>query len=435
MPQLSFANLAICLAIAFGARLLLGLVPRVRLPGEVVEIVLGIAFGPAVLGWVKVDEPVKILAFVGLAFTLFLAGLELDLTRLRGSLLRVAGAAMAMSACLAIVVAAILSGAGLIDDARLVAVALCATSLGLVVPVTKQGGFEDRRLGQLVIAGATLGDFGAIIALSLLFSRDAATTSTRIVLLGVFVALIAVVVFAISLGGRRKRIGEIIDRLADTTAQIRIRGVVLLIVAFALLAERTGLETILGCFVAGAVVGTVDHDAARNHPQFRVKLDAIGFGFLVPIFFVSAGIRFDLRALLDDSSTLVLVPLFLVALLVVRGLPAALYHGQLASRRDVVIAGLLQATSLPFIVTATMIGVEVGALTAAVAAAFVGAGLLSALIFPVVALTLAGRNEVESVKTAFGMTMPLPPHDLDTSRPLATALHHVAERVVAEPDG
>ena len=224
-------------------------------------------------------------------------------------------------------------------------------------------------------------------------------------------------------------------RSADTTAQIRIRGVVLLIVAFALLAERTGLETILGCFVAGAVVGTVDHDAARNHPQFRVKLDAIGFGFLVPIFFVSAGIRFDLRALLDDSSTLVLVPLFLVALLVVRGLPAALYHGQLASRRDVVIAGLLQATSLPFIVTATMIGVEVGALTAAVAAAFVGAGLLSALIFPVVALTLAGRNEVESVKTAFGMTMPLPPHDLDTSRPLATALHHVAERVVAEPDG
>ena len=163
MPQLSFANLAICLSIAFSSRLLLGLVPRVRLPGEVVEIALGIILGPAVLGWVEVDEPVKILALVGLAFTLYLAGLELDLSRLRGSLLRVAGAAMAVSAGLAVVVSVLLSAVGLIADARLVAVALCATSLGLVVPVTKQAGFEDRQLGQLVIAGATLGDFGAII--------------------------------------------------------------------------------------------------------------------------------------------------------------------------------------------------------------------------------------------------------------------------------
>ncbi len=400
MPQLSFANLAICLSIAFSSRLLLGLVPRVRLPGEVVEIALGIILGPAVLGWVEVDEPVKILALVGLAFTLFLAGLELDLSRLRGSLLRVAGAAMAVSAGLAVVVSVLLSAVGLIADARLVAVALCATSLGLVVPVTKQGGFKDRQLGQLVIAGATLGDFGAIIALSLLFSRDAATASTRFTLLAVFVSLIALVVWAIRAGGRRMRIEDVITRLADTTAQIRIRGVVLLIIAFAFLAERTGLETILGCFVAGAVIGTVDRDGARNHPLFRVKLDAIGFGFLVPIFFVSAGIRFDLRALLDDSSTLALVPVFLIALLVVRGVPALLYRGQLASRREVVIAGLLQATSLPFIVTATMIGVEIGALTAGVAAAFVGAGLLSALIFPVVALTLAGRNDAMVVHTA-----------------------------------
>lgn len=399
MPQLSFANLAICLSIAFSSRMLLGLVPRVRLPGEVVEIALGIILGPALLGWVEVDEPVKILALVGLAFTLFLAGIELDLSRLRGSLLRVAGAGMAVSAGLAVVVSVVLSAVGLIDDARLVAVALCATSLGLVVPVTKQGGFEDRQLGQLVIAGATLGDFGAIIALSLLFSRDAATASTRFTLLAVFVSLIALVVWAIRAGGRRMRIEDVIARLADTTAQIRVRGVVLLIIAFALLAERTGLETILGCFVAGAVIGTVDRDGARNHPLFRVKLDAIGFGFLVPIFFVSAGIRFDLRALLDDSSTLALVPVFLIALLVVRGVPALLYRSQLTSRRDVVIAGLLQATSLPFIVTATMIGVEIGALTAGAAAAFVGAGLLSALIFPVVALTLAGRSDVVPAHT------------------------------------
>jgi Kef-type K+ transport system membrane component KefB len=400
MPQPSFVNLAICMAIGFVARLLLGIVPRLRLPGEVVEIVLGIVLGPAVIGWVEVDEPVKVLALVGLAFTLFLAGLELDLSRLRGTLLRVAAAAMAISVGLAVVVAAAFSAAGLIDDARLVAVALCATSLGLVVPVTKQGGFEAEHLGQLVIAGATLGDFGAIIALSLLFSRDAATTSTRLILLGVFVSLIALVVSAIRYGGRSSKLPGVFKRLADTTAQIRVRGVLLLVLGFAVLAERTGLETILGCFVAGAVVGTIDRDGEADHPQFRVKLDAIGFGFLVPIFFVSAGIRFDLRALLDDPSTLVLVPLFLIALLVVRGVPAVRYRSQLDSRREVVVAGLLQATSLPFIVTATMIGVELGALTPAVAAAFVGAGLLSALIFPALALTIMARNEVPATHTA-----------------------------------
>jgi Kef-type K+ transport system membrane component KefB len=347
-----------------------------------------------------VDEPVKIVALVGLAFTLFLAGLELDLGQLRGSLLRVAGTAMVLSAVLAAVVSVVLAAAGLIDDARLVAVALCATSLGLVVPVAKQGGFEQLRLGQLVIAGATLGDFGAIVALSLLFTRDSHSTSTRFTLLGAFVVMVALVVWALRAGGQRRRVNDIITRLADTTAQIRVRGAMLLIIGFALLAERTGLETILGCFVAGAVVGTIDRDGMRNHPLFRVKLDAIGFGFVIPVFFVSAGVRFDLHALVDDPSTLALVPLFLAALLVVRGLPAVIYRTQLGSHRDVVIAGLLQATSLPFIVTATMIGVEIGALTPAVAAAFVGAGLMSAVIFPVAALTIAGRNEPVAAGTA-----------------------------------
>jgi Kef-type K+ transport system membrane component KefB len=388
------------MTVAFGSRLVLGLAPKLRLPGEVVEIVLGIALGPAALGWVKVDEPVKVLALIGLAFTLFLAGLELDLSRLRGALLRVAASAMAVSVLLAIVVAFVLAAAGLIDDPRLVAVALCATSLGLVVPVTKQGGFEDKQLGQLVIAGATLGDFGAIIALSLLFSRDSTSTSTRVALLAIFVVLVTVAAYGIVLGGRATRVAAVIRRLADTTAQIRVRGVVLLVIAFAFLAERTGLETILGSFVAGALLSTIDRDGTRDHPQFRVKLDAIGFGFLVPMFFVSAGIRFDLRALLKDSSTLALVPLFLLALLIVRGLPAWMYRHQLGSRRETVVAGLLQATSLPLIVTATMIGVEVGALTPGVAAAFVGAGLLSALIFPVLALTLAGRNDSPAIHTA-----------------------------------
>jgi Kef-type K+ transport system membrane component KefB len=131
------------------------------------------------------------------------------------------------------------------------------------------------------------------------------------------------------------------------------------------LAEKTGLEAILGAFVAGAVVSMIDRDVEHTHPLFRVKLDAIGYGFLIPVFFITSGLRFDLDALRDDLSTLALVPVFLVALLLVRGLPVLLYCDQISGPRATLAAALLQATSLPFIVTAAMIGVDIGALTAA----------------------------------------------------------------------
>ena len=111
-------------------------------------------------------------------------------------------------------------------------------------------------------------------------------------------------------------------RLQDTTAQIRVRGAIVLLVGFAALAEQLGLEAILGAFVAGAILTLVDRDQVMTHPDFRRKLEAIGFGFFIPVFFVTSGVRFDLDALLDDPSNLAMVPVFLAALLVVRGLPA-----------------------------------------------------------------------------------------------------------------
>jgi Kef-type K+ transport system membrane component KefB len=182
-------------------------------------------------------------------------------------------------------------------------------------------------------------------------------------------------------------LGALLVRLQDTTAEIRVRGAVLLVLVFVVLAEHFGLETILGAFIAGAVVGLIDRDRAMTHPQFRVKLEAIGYGFLVPVFFVSSGVGFDLDALLDEPSNLALVPVFLVCLLVVRGIPAVVYQ-PVTGRRGAIAAGLLQATSLPFIVAATMIGVDLGSIDAGTAAAFVAAGLLSAVALPAVASSL-----------------------------------------------
>ena len=401
MPDVSFTSLAVVMAVAFGSRLVLGLFPRVRLPGVVVEIVLGIVVGPAVLGWAHPDEVVRILAVVGLAFLLFLGGLELDLRRLRGPVARLAAGGFGVSLVLAGVAGLALAGLGLVDDPLLAAVILTATSLGLVLPTLLEAGQSGTRLGQLVIAGASIGDFAAILLLSALFSTDGSGGGAKLVLLAEFAVVVGLLGAAVGLSGRSTRVAAVLVRLQDTTAELRVRGAVLLVVVLVVLAEHVGLEAILGAFVAGAVVGLVDRDAAMTHPHFRLKLDAIGYGFLVPVFFVASGVSFDLDALLDRPATLALVPVFLAALIVARGVPALVYR-RLVGPRGAVAAGLLQATSLPFIVTATQIGVGIGALDRPTAAAFVAAGLASALLFPALALGQLRRGPGAAPATAAG---------------------------------
>ena len=395
MPAVSFANLLVVALIAFAAPFLLGLVPRLRLPSVVVEIVAGILVGPAALGWVRVDLPVQILSILGLAFLLFLAGMEIDLERLRGRVLRLAGLSLAASAILALVAGYAAFALGLVRSPLLIGIILLATSLGLVVPVLKDAGEAETPFGQLVIAAATVADFGAVILLSLFFSREASSPIAKLILLVGFVTVIALVVVGVKRLERVMRLSALLVRLQDTTAEIRVRASVVLLIAFTALAEKLGLETILAAFLAGATLRLIDQDQFRTHPNFPLKLEAIGYGFLIPVFFVTSGLQFDLRALFASSSSLLRLPLFLVALLAVRGLPALFYRGMIGGRR-IMAAALLQATSLPFIVAAAAIGLQLRLIGPASGAALIGAGLVSVVVFPVLALTLL-RNSRHDV--------------------------------------
>jgi Kef-type K+ transport system membrane component KefB len=277
-----------------------------------------------------------------------------------------------------------------VETPLLVAIALGSTSLGVLIPVLKDTGRIESGLGQLVIAAGSIADFAAIVLLSLFFAGEGGPGAT-LVLIGVLLGL-AVAVFAVVRGAQRSlRIRADLLRLQDTTAQIRVRGAMLLLVGFAAAAQQLGLEVILGAFAAGAIVSLADPDRAMTHRDFRRKLEAIGFGVFIPVFFVTSGIRFDLGALTESASTLAMVPIFLAALLVVRGLPAVLYRPVLDGRERVV-AGLLQATSLPFLVAATAIGSELGLVGPGEAAALVGAGLLSVLVLPAAGLALLQRD-------------------------------------------
>lgn len=389
MEEISFSGLVVVAAVALLAPLVLGLAPRLRLPAVVLEIVAGIVIGPVLLGWVETDTVIRVFALFGLAYLLFLAGLEIDFERLRGRSLRVAGIGFVISFLIALVVGYGLEAAGQVENGLIVAIVLSATSLGVVVPLLKDAGEVGSPFGQLTIAAASIADFATVIILTLFFSRETTGTGAKLVLLAGFAAAAAAAVAGLLGLGRSMQLSAVLVRLQDTTAQIRVRGAFLLLAGFVALAEGLGLEAILGAFAAGAILSLVDRDALMTHPHFRTKLEGAGFGFFIPVFFVGVGLTFDLDALLASAETILRVPLFLVALLAVRGLPALLYR-RLIGARHTVVAGLLQATSLPFIVAASMIGVDLGVISPATSAALIGAGLLSVLIFPLLAATILG---------------------------------------------
>jgi Kef-type K+ transport system membrane component KefB len=393
MPTVHFTNLLVVVVVGLAAPLALGFFPGLRLPAIVLEIVLGIVIGPSGLGWVEPDLPVSILALIGLAFLLFLAGLEIDVERLRGQILKLTALGFAASFGIAVVVGLGLHAGGFVKSPLFVAIVLVATSLGVIVPVLKDSGNIGSGFGQLVIAAASIADFGAIILLSLFFSGKGSTsTAGTVILLGFFGLVVVLVGLAIAGVERSTSLSRVLRNLQDTTAQIRVRAAFALLIGFTALADSVGLETILGAFAAGALLSLIDRDQSMTHPQFRLKLEAVGFGVFIPIFFVSSGLRFDLNALFASGSTVARVPLFLLAIYLVRGLPAVIYV-RLLGRPRAVVAGVLQSTSLPFIVAATQIGLPLGVVSQASAAALIAAGLLSVLISPALGLSLLRRRE------------------------------------------
>ena len=393
MAELHFTNLLIVVAAAFAVPLLLAMVPSLRLPAVVLEIVVGIVVGPSGLGWVEIDEPIAVLSLIGLAFLLFLAGLEVEFQKLRGRVLKLAGGGFLLSFAIAVAAGLALKAGGFVSQPLFTAIVLSATSLGIIVPLLKDSGESGSSFGQLVIAAGSIADFGAVILLTLFFSREATGTTEKILLLASFFALAVVTGFVVAGAERLTLVHDAVRRLANTTAQIRVRGAFVLMIAFAALAQGLGLEVILGTFAAGAILKLADRDEMMMHPEFRTKLEAVGYGVFIPVFFVASGLRFDLGALFSSADTVARVPIFLAALLIVRGLPALLYRGDIGGRMAAV-AGLLQATSLPFIVAATQIGLDLDVVTEANAAAFIAAGLLSVLIFPITALSLLPSTEI-----------------------------------------
>ena len=385
----TLANLMLVSMVAFAIPFVLGLFPKVGLPSAVVELIAGMVLGPALLGWIEPDLPVQVMSAIGVAFLLFLAGMELDLRVLQGDPLRLGALGFLLSFALALAIELAFQQANLVLTPLLVAVALSATSVGIVVPVLADSGRLKTATGRYTVAGGAAAEFGTIVLLGLFFAKPGSSLLGEAALLMVIAVLAVLLLWGLSWFSRREATRRVFLGLDDSSAQVRVRLAVVILLAAAVIASRFGFEAILGTFTAGAVFAIVvrrwdDVDA------YRKKLNGLGYGFFVPVFFVSSGMRLDPGELLGWFELARTLVLFLV-LVIVRALPALLYRRHL-SRREMAAAGLLQATNLSFIVVAVTVGEELGAITVSGGEGLVAAGLLSAIVLPPIAQRLLGAS-------------------------------------------
>jgi Kef-type K+ transport system membrane component KefB len=385
--MLDTTSFLLVLAVAAAAPLIAEAAGRLHaglvVPIVVVELVLGAIIGPDVLGLADMDEILEFLGQLGLAFLFFFAGYEIDFERVRGAPLRLAVLGWLMTVALAYAIAGALAAAGLVLSGLLVGSAMSTTALGTLIPVLRDAGRLDTRLGRFVLGAGAMGELGPVLIVTLLLSTQS-DALTQALLLVAFVVL-AVLAAALS-AGAVGRGWAFIERHQETSGQVPVRLTVLLLFALVVIAADLGLDVILGAFAAGAILRLILR--GRELERFESKLDAVGFGLLIPFFFVTSGIQLDLEALADSPRALLEVPVFLGLFLLVRGLPAMLlYRVQLDARGRRTLA-LLSATQLPLVVAITAIGVDGGHMRSGTAAALVGAGVLSVLIFPSLALAI-----------------------------------------------
>jgi Kef-type K+ transport system membrane component KefB len=386
--NVQYAGLLVVAVVAFVAPVLAGLIPRRLVPPVVLEVLAGLAVGPQGLDLVHASGGVEVLYLLGFGFLLFLAGQEVEVERFRGPTFRLSGFSFLISLALGLAAAFALRPIAAGADVRLLALALTASSLGVIVPVLRDAGEVQTDFGQLVVISGSVGEFGSLLLLTILFSADPEPTFVQILyVLAIGVAAV-VGAYAIRRFWQSPWMRRVLLGSDDSTSQLRVRGAFVILLIFSALAHQFGVDALLGAFIGGIVLNIADRDDRPNQKRFQGKLHAIGYGFLVPVFFIVTGVQFDVRSLLASSTSLALLPALVLAILVVRAGPAVLFRGRVGSRAAAA-AGLLQATTLTFPVVVAEVGRSLSLLSESAAAALIGAALLSVLLFPALALMLA----------------------------------------------
>jgi Kef-type K+ transport system membrane component KefB len=347
------------------------------LPVVVIELVLGVLVGPQLLDLAHVNSFTEFFADLGLGMLFFFAGYEIDIARIRGDPLRLGVLGWLLSLAIAYALGGILAALGVVVSLVYVGSALATTAIGTLIPVLSDTGELRTNFGRYLLAAGAVGEFGPILLLTLVLSTQKALHSALILIAFVLLA-VAVAVLAVRSASHTI---PLLERTIESSSQLAVRWIVVLVFALALIANDLGLDLLLGGFAAGLITRQVLQK--REVPMFDSKLTAVAFGFFIPFFFVVSGMRLDIDALFASTSGVVKLVIFFVLFLVVRGTPAILlYRGVLPLREDRQALALFTATQLPLVVAITTVAVDGGHMESSTAAALVCAGALSTLAGP-----------------------------------------------------
>jgi Kef-type K+ transport system membrane component KefB len=352
------------------------------LPSVVVELLLGIVIGPQLLDIAHVDDFTQFFSNLGLGMLFFFAGYEIDLRRIRGEPLKLALIGWALSLAIAYGVGGLLAAAGVVLSLLYTGSALATTAIGTLIPILSDSGELRTRFGTFLLAAGAVGEFGPILLLTLILTTASALHEAAILL--AFVALaVGVAVLAVRSAGRTL---PFLERGLESSSQLMVRWIVVLVFSLVLLANDLGLDLLLGGFAAGLIT----REILRGHEVavFDSKLTAIAFGFFIPFFFVVSGMGIAINALFSSPSGIVKLFVFLGLFLVVRGTPALLLYRKVLEARERLSLAFFTATQLPLVVAITTVALDAGEMRRSTAAALVCAAVLSTLIYPIIGLRL-----------------------------------------------
>jgi len=371
------ATLFVVAAVSAAAPILAVLLGQ-RIPQLILLILGGVIIGPQVLG-LEVTAEIELIKNVGLGLVFLLAGFEIDPAMLFERPGRLAVIAWVASVVIAAGVVGGLTATGYVTAFTAVGLALTTTALGTVLPIMREKGMLGGALARYFLATGAIGELFPILAIAIFLSVNS-RFSALISLAAI--ALVAAVLAVFPRFVHGGRLANIALEGADATSQTTLRLTILLLLGLLVLAGEFGLDVVLGAFLAGAVLRRW---APGDVHALESKLDAIGYGFFIPVFFVTAGMGIDLQSIRESPDRLVV---FFILLLAVRGLPMLVVYRRALPPRERVQLMLLGSTTLPLVVALTEIGLSTGTMLPENAAALVGAGVLSVLFFPLIATAI-----------------------------------------------
>ena len=377
-------SLFVIVAIAAAVPIVVGML-RLGIPEVVFFLLLGVVCGPQLLGLITVDAPIALISELGLGMLFFLAGFEVERAALVGRDGRLALTGWLASIALAIGAVLVLAATGLVKDGIAISIVLTTTALGTLMPILRERGQLSGRFGFLFMGAGAYGELGPIVAIAMFLGSRSMVAAIIALIIFTFIA-VALVTLPSRL--HSPRLLALIHRGSTTASQTPIRLTIVLLVGLLTLAAAFGFDVVLGAFAAGMIVRRLLPKESTTLIEHR--MEAIAFGFFIPVFFIVSGANLDVRSIVEQPIRLAA---FTVLLLVCRGLPQYLvYRRAIPDRRERSAFVLYTATALPLLVAVTEIELGNGAMLPENAAAVVGAGVLSVLLFPAIAGRLTRRS-------------------------------------------